>query len=182
MYLAPIPEEGEHCIRYGSPLVGSGEDWIKAPELGMLAKVFNQDLRNLPHVYAGMKTTAREHLRLGDYNELLHFHKLYSEWVGKTDSGYRSVGRPALRIALQTVETTGSSIYACACRYSRRTSSSVNTPITQPKPTTPGSGNNVIDSRLTLQKPAWQLHRACPLAPRDRRRRAIKQPYVTTQR
>ena len=49
----------------------------------MLAKVFNQDLHNLQHVFAGMKATAREHLRVGDYNELKlrHFHKLYGEWV-----------------------------------------------------------------------------------------------------
>ena len=85
MYLAPIPEDGEYVPATEVHWLEPDEDWTKAPELGMLAKVFNQDLRNLPHVYAGMKTTAREHLRLGDYNELKlrHFHKLYSEWVGE---------------------------------------------------------------------------------------------------
>ena len=54
--------------------------------MGMLTKIFNQDLRNLPYVYAGMKTTARENLRIGDYNELKlrHWHNLYAQQIGET--------------------------------------------------------------------------------------------------
>ena len=64
--------------------LGADDDWVEAPELGGLSKIFNQDLRNLPFVYDGMKATARENLRLGDYNELKlrHFHDLYGKWVG----------------------------------------------------------------------------------------------------
>jgi hypothetical protein len=31
-----------------------------------------------------LKASAREHVRLGDYNELKirHFHQLYEKWVG----------------------------------------------------------------------------------------------------
>ena len=84
MYLSPIPESGEYTPVSEIHWLDIDEDWTEAPELGMLAKIFNQDLRNLPYDYAGMKATAREHLRLGDYNELKlrHFHQLYSEWLG----------------------------------------------------------------------------------------------------
>ena len=83
MYLAPIPEHGDYEPASEIHWLDPDEDWTNAPELGMLTKIFNQDLRNLQHVYAGMKATAREHLRLGDYNELKirHFHDLYDRWV-----------------------------------------------------------------------------------------------------
>ena len=63
----------------------------RRPSLGMLTKIFNQDLRNLPYVYQGMKATAREHLRFGDYNELKlrHWHELYAKRIQDpiTDAG-----------------------------------------------------------------------------------------------
>jgi len=85
MFLAPMPEhDGYEPVREIHWL-GPDDDWTEAPELGMLAKIFNQDLRNLPYVYQGLKATAREHVRLGDYNELKirHFHDLYERWVEK---------------------------------------------------------------------------------------------------
>ncbi len=84
MYLTPIPEDGNYTPVSEIHWLDADADWTEAPELGMLAMIFNQDLRNLPFVYDGMKTTAREHLRLADYNELKirHFHQLYGEWVG----------------------------------------------------------------------------------------------------
>ncbi len=83
MYLAPIPENGEYTPASEVHWLDADEDWTNAPELGMLTKIFNQDLRNLPYVFAGLKASAREHVRLGDYNELKirHFHALYSQWV-----------------------------------------------------------------------------------------------------
>ena len=83
MFMAPIPDSGEYEPVREIHWLGVDEDWTNAPELGMLAKVFNQDLRNLPYVYEGQKATQREHLRVGDYNELKlrHFHELYSKWV-----------------------------------------------------------------------------------------------------
>jgi phenylpropionate dioxygenase-like ring-hydroxylating dioxygenase large terminal subunit len=83
MYLAPIPENGEYEPASEIHWLEPDEDWTNAPELGMLTKIFNQDLRNLPYVFQGMKATARKHLRIGDYNELKlrHFHQLYGKWV-----------------------------------------------------------------------------------------------------
>ncbi len=81
MYLAPIPENGEYTPVSKVHWLEPDEDWTNAPELGMLTKIFNQDVRNLPHVYAGMKATARKNLRIGDYNELKlrHFHQHYAK-------------------------------------------------------------------------------------------------------
>ena len=86
MSLAPIPESGAYEPAREIHWLGVDEDWTNAPELGMLTKIFNQDLRNLPYVYAGMKTTARENLRIGDYNELKlrHWHNLYAQQIGET--------------------------------------------------------------------------------------------------
>lgn len=84
MFLAPIPESGEYEPVREIHWLEPDQDWTDAPELGMLARIFNQDQRNLPFVYEGLKATAREHVRLADYNELKlrHFHRLYEQWVG----------------------------------------------------------------------------------------------------
>ena len=50
---------------------------------GMLSKIFNQDVRNLPYVQQGMKATARNNLQLASYSEtkLRHFHELLEKWT-----------------------------------------------------------------------------------------------------
>ncbi len=83
MFMAPMPENGEYEPCREIHWLDVDEDWTNAPELGGLAKIFNQDLRNLPYVFEGQKATAREHLRIGDYNELKlrHFHAMYGRIV-----------------------------------------------------------------------------------------------------
>ena len=83
MYFTPIPEEGDYTPVSEIHWLGPDDDYTEASELGMLTKIFNQDLRNLPYVYQGMKATAREHLRFGDYNELKlrHWHELYAKLI-----------------------------------------------------------------------------------------------------
>ena len=66
MFLAPIPENGEYEPVREIHWLGPDEDWTEAPELGGLAKIFNQDQRNLPFVHEGLKATTRENLRLAD--------------------------------------------------------------------------------------------------------------------
>ena len=83
MYLSPIPEDGDYTPVSEIHWLGPDDDYTEAHELGMLAKIFNQDIRNLEHVYAGMKATAREHLRFADYNELKlrHWHEMYEKLI-----------------------------------------------------------------------------------------------------
>ena len=59
MYLAPIPADGKHPTALPIHWLGPDDDWVEAPELGMLAKVFNQDSRNLPFVQQGLHATRR---------------------------------------------------------------------------------------------------------------------------
>lgn len=84
MYLTPIPENGEYEPVREIHWLTAEDDYTEASELGQLTKIFNQDLRNLPYVYDGLKATAREHVRLADYNELKlrHWHEMYEKQVG----------------------------------------------------------------------------------------------------
>ncbi len=84
MYLTPIPEHGDYQPVSEIHWLGPDDDYTDADELGTLTKIFNQDLRNLPHVYAGLKATSRKHIRFADYNELKlrHWHDMYTECVG----------------------------------------------------------------------------------------------------
>ena len=85
MFLAPIPGDGVYPKGIPIHWLGPDDDWVEAPELGMLAKVFNQDSRNLPFVQQGLHATKMEKLQLASYGEtkLRHFHKLLDEWIQK---------------------------------------------------------------------------------------------------
>jgi phenylpropionate dioxygenase-like ring-hydroxylating dioxygenase large terminal subunit len=58
--------------------------WLEAPELGMLARVFDQDAHNLPQVQRGMETMARPGLAMARYQEtkIRHAHALLERWLG----------------------------------------------------------------------------------------------------
>ena len=64
--------------------LGPDEEWTTVPELGGLARVFDQDDYNLEQVQKGLRTTVRTGVRLGVYQEskIRHFHHLYETWVG----------------------------------------------------------------------------------------------------
>lgn len=83
MYLAPIPESGKYTPASEIHWLDEEQDWVEAPELGVLARIFNQDFRNLPFVQAGLQASAKDHVQLADYNELKlrHFHELYGKWL-----------------------------------------------------------------------------------------------------
>jgi phenylpropionate dioxygenase-like ring-hydroxylating dioxygenase large terminal subunit len=83
MYMAPIPKDGKYPKGVPIHWLSADDDWVEAPELGTLAKVFNQDSRNLPFVQEGLHATAKQNLQLASYNEtkLRHFHKLLDEWI-----------------------------------------------------------------------------------------------------
>jgi len=85
MYLAPIPEHGDYTPASGIHWLGPDDDWTDAPELGMLAKVFNQDVRNLPYVQQGLHTMPRDYVQFADYNETKprHLHMLIGEWIAR---------------------------------------------------------------------------------------------------
>jgi phenylpropionate dioxygenase-like ring-hydroxylating dioxygenase large terminal subunit len=85
MYLAPIPESGDYTPASAIHWLGPDDDWTDAPELGMLAKVFNQDVRNLPYVQEGLHTMPRDYVQFADYNETKprHLHQLIEAWIAR---------------------------------------------------------------------------------------------------
>ena len=76
-------ESGEYTPASEIHWLDENQDWVEEPELGMLARIFNQDFRNLPFVQAGLIASAKDYVQLADYNELKlrHFHQLYGKWL-----------------------------------------------------------------------------------------------------
>ncbi len=85
MYLAPAPPGEERPPAPPIHWLGADDDWVDAPELGMLAKVFNQDVANLPLVQRGLKAMRQPFVVFGDYGEtkIRHFHELLEQWIEK---------------------------------------------------------------------------------------------------
>jgi phenylpropionate dioxygenase-like ring-hydroxylating dioxygenase large terminal subunit len=65
--------------------LGEDEDWTHAPELGFLARVFNQDTFNLPKVQRGLHAARHTDVTFARYQEtkIRHFHTLLSRWLGE---------------------------------------------------------------------------------------------------
>lgn len=85
MYLAPVapgePRPPAAPIHY----LGPDDDWVDAPELGMLAKVFNQDVVNMPQMQKGLKTLKNPEIIFANYGETKprHFHQLLDAWIAR---------------------------------------------------------------------------------------------------
>ena len=86
MYLEPVPAGEPRPAAAPIHWLGPDDDWVEAPELGMLARVFNQDNVNLPRIQRGLETTQRTHTQISNYNEtkIRHFHRLLSLWTGES--------------------------------------------------------------------------------------------------
>jgi phenylpropionate dioxygenase-like ring-hydroxylating dioxygenase large terminal subunit len=84
MYLAPNPA-GEKPPAAPIHRLGADDDWTEAPELGFLARVFNQDTFNLARVQLGLKTMKKKTVTLANYQEtkIRHFHYLLDQWLAR---------------------------------------------------------------------------------------------------
>ena len=67
LFLAPF--QGERPPNAPVHFLAEDESFIDAPELGMLGKVFNQDLFNMARVQQGLETTHKSGVTLGNYQE-----------------------------------------------------------------------------------------------------------------
>ncbi|MBV45551.1 MAG: Rieske (2Fe-2S) protein [Rhodobiaceae bacterium] len=85
MYMVPAPEGEKRPAPAKIHWLGPDDDYCDAPELGMLAKVFNQDVMNMPNVQKGLKTMKNGEIIFGNYGETKprHFHKILNEWLDK---------------------------------------------------------------------------------------------------
>jgi hypothetical protein len=85
MYMAPLPPGKPRPVAAPVHHLSADDDWVEAPELGMLAKVFNQDVVNMPEVQRGLKMLKDPQIIFANYGETKprHFHKLLNEWLDK---------------------------------------------------------------------------------------------------
>jgi phenylpropionate dioxygenase-like ring-hydroxylating dioxygenase large terminal subunit len=83
MFLAPYPEGTPRPPAAPIHWLDVDDDWVEAPELGMLARVFNQDVFNIPKVQRGLKTLKDPYVSFASYNEtkIRHFHMLLDRWL-----------------------------------------------------------------------------------------------------
>jgi phenylpropionate dioxygenase-like ring-hydroxylating dioxygenase large terminal subunit len=83
IYLAPF--RGRRPKPAPVHWLGEDEDWTHAPELGFLARVFNQDTFNLAKVQRGLHAARHSHVTFARYQEtkIRHFHTLLGRWIQK---------------------------------------------------------------------------------------------------
>jgi hypothetical protein len=96
----PHGDDPHHCIMevmYLNPYRGKrpppceihwlapDEDFTHAPELGFLARVFNQDAFNLGAVQEGLRSGVHENLVFANYQEskIRHWHRLLDQAIGR---------------------------------------------------------------------------------------------------
>ncbi|MFM7685572.1 MAG: aromatic ring-hydroxylating oxygenase subunit alpha [Actinomycetota bacterium] len=77
------PFTGERPLPAGTTHLGPDQPWTDAPELGLLAKVFEQDTYNLPKVHKGLRQTAKPGITLAHYQEskVRWFEHRLAEWL-----------------------------------------------------------------------------------------------------
>jgi hypothetical protein len=82
MYLVPFA--GERPAPAPVHWLGDDEDWTRAPELGFLTRVFNQDTFNLGRVQRGLHAARHSHVTFARYQEtkIRHFHGLLERQLG----------------------------------------------------------------------------------------------------
>lgn len=84
MYLDPFDPARPRPPAAPIHWLGVDDDWTDAPELGMLARVFNQDSFNLPKVQRGL-ASLRKDVTLAAYQEtkIRHFHHVLDQYVAR---------------------------------------------------------------------------------------------------
>lgn len=77
--MVPVPEGEQRPDPAPVQWLGADDDYTDAPELGALAKVFNQDVHNLPKVHRGLQGMKNQEVIFADYQEskIRHFHAMY---------------------------------------------------------------------------------------------------------
>ena len=81
------PFKGERPPPAKEHKLGPDDPWTDAPELGMLAKVFEQDVFNMAKVQKGLETTRKPGVTFSNYQEskIRWLHELLGEYVGDAD-------------------------------------------------------------------------------------------------
>ena len=88
MLLGPWPEGKPKPPPKPVHILAPEDSWTKAPELGSLAKIFDQDCGNFPSVQLGLKTKQPDHIWYSAYQESIirNFHRNYERTLGLSPS------------------------------------------------------------------------------------------------
>lgn len=68
--LTRVPKGEAHPPCPPMHLLGEDEDWADYAPWGVLGEVFDQDMKNLPKVHAGLKCSKNNRVELGNYQEI----------------------------------------------------------------------------------------------------------------
>jgi nitrite reductase/ring-hydroxylating ferredoxin subunit len=84
MFLEPYDETQPKPPAVPIHWLAVDDDWTEAPELGLLARVFNQDSFNLPKVQRGLASLCKD-VTLANYQEtkIRHFHHLLGQKIAE---------------------------------------------------------------------------------------------------
>src|SRR5690606_7743074 len=84
LLMAPWPEDKPRPAPAEIHWLKPGEDVSAAPELGQLARIFLQDIGNMPRVQEGLKTSGNGYIIVSSHHEapMRHLHDLYEKWMG----------------------------------------------------------------------------------------------------
>lgn len=84
MYLAPF--QGERPPPAEEHRLGADDSWTDAPELGLIAKVLDQDTTNMERVQLGLETTSKSGVTLASYEEdkIKWFRRRLDAFVGRS--------------------------------------------------------------------------------------------------
>ncbi|MFT7359731.1 MAG: nitrite reductase/ring-hydroxylating ferredoxin subunit [Parasphingorhabdus sp.] len=84
MFMMPVPEGQDRPPAAQIRWLDMDDDYMEAPELGRLAKVFNQDQLNLRAVQQGLHSVPEGRVTLAEYQEtkIRHFHANLNDWLG----------------------------------------------------------------------------------------------------
>ncbi len=84
MFLSPFPGD-ERPPAAPIHWLSDDEDWTAVTELGMLGRVFNQDVYNVSQVQLGLEAMAgiKPGVTFADYQETKprHFHAMLDDWI-----------------------------------------------------------------------------------------------------
>ncbi len=88
MLLGPWPEGKPKPPPKPLRMLAPDESWTNAPELGSLAKIFDQDCGNLPAVQLGLKTKQPDYVWYSAYQESIirNFHQNYERVLGLSET------------------------------------------------------------------------------------------------
>jgi phenylpropionate dioxygenase-like ring-hydroxylating dioxygenase large terminal subunit len=85
MVLEPLPEGESRPPAAKTRVLGPGETWSDAPELGVFGRVFNQDGSNFGRIQRGLRASVRPTTTLASYQEsrIRHFHATLDQYLGR---------------------------------------------------------------------------------------------------